>query len=548
LNIERPTSNIEHRTGDALKIARRRYLIALALIALAAATLVLLSSRWGIATSSDSARYIRSARHVLGRDPETPVVIEAPAEQAHYPPLYPATLALLSLGGADPLDAARWLAVILIAANCVFAAELVRTSTASRAAALFTASLVAFTPGSLAIHCWALSEPLYICLTLLGFRLLLPNLTQPKLRRVIIAAFIIGLAMLTRYAGAALIPAGALMLLLLTANRSRLQRWLDAIIFAAAASLLPIAWSLRNFLVLHSATNRVIAFHPVGLDHLIDLAQVCWSWLGADQPIHPALTFASAAIALAVLIAGCYFAIHRVGNKRNLPTAVLIYILVFGAMLAVSISLIDFHTPIDNRVLAPVYIAWLILVGCVFAPLLADRLNSHRNLLLFPFVVSPVLLLVLWNAARSAIFITMLYQTGGGFAQQSWRESGIIAAVKNLPPDQIVYTNAPGAVYLLTARPIIITIPAEFSASSQLPNTDYAENMARMETDLRAHKAVLVYLSRYGKARANNDAQIGRKLGLRPILRHKDDIIYEAAPASTMPITTLSSTSPSTRP
>src|SRR5688500_12653793 len=92
-----------------------RYVAALIGIATLAMLIVLLASRWGIATSSDSARYIRSARHALGRTPETPIVIEAPAEQAHYPPMYSTVLALISLPGADPLTAARWLHALLLA-------------------------------------------------------------------------------------------------------------------------------------------------------------------------------------------------------------------------------------------------------------------------------------------------------------------------------------------------------------------------------------------------------------------------------------------------
>ena len=126
MEIETPRSN----TGSA-------YFVALALIAVAAFVVVLLATRWGISTSSDSARYIRSARHVLGREVrvETEVSAEAKAEQAHYPPMYSTVLALSSLGGADPLHAARGLHALLLAANAVIAAELVRRFTCSLSAA-----------------------------------------------------------------------------------------------------------------------------------------------------------------------------------------------------------------------------------------------------------------------------------------------------------------------------------------------------------------------------------------------------------------------------
>src|SRR5687767_5998631 len=119
MNVEHSTSEFEHRTGEGTRGISRAYVVALATVAAAAVLVMLLTTRWGISTSPDSARYIRSARHVLGRDARVDVGIEAKAEQAHFPPMYSSVLALLSIGGADPLVAARWLHAVLLAANAV---------------------------------------------------------------------------------------------------------------------------------------------------------------------------------------------------------------------------------------------------------------------------------------------------------------------------------------------------------------------------------------------------------------------------------------------
>src|SRR5688572_29071506 len=125
------------------------YWVLLGIIAIGAIVIVLLATRWGIATSSDSARYVRAARQLLGREEIVVLPIEAPAQRAHYPPLYSTLMAVLSICGADPLTAARWLNALLLAANAIFAAELVRRFTRSGAAAIFTAAVIAFLPGSL---------------------------------------------------------------------------------------------------------------------------------------------------------------------------------------------------------------------------------------------------------------------------------------------------------------------------------------------------------------------------------------------------------------
>src|SRR5436305_211157 len=101
------------RSGEAvqadgvLNSGRVQYAVILATIAAAAFFIVIYATRCGIATSSDSARYIRSARHVLGREAEAPPPVEAPAEQAHYPPPSSSVLARISLGGTDAPVAAR---------------------------------------------------------------------------------------------------------------------------------------------------------------------------------------------------------------------------------------------------------------------------------------------------------------------------------------------------------------------------------------------------------------------------------------------------------
>src|SRR3954469_22886232 len=105
MNIEHRTFKIEWSTKE-----RRRFWLALIGVALVAIVVLIMSTRWGLATSSDSARYVRTARGVYeSREPS--VDAEEPKhEQAHFPPFYPICLAIAGkLSSADPLASARWL-------------------------------------------------------------------------------------------------------------------------------------------------------------------------------------------------------------------------------------------------------------------------------------------------------------------------------------------------------------------------------------------------------------------------------------------------------
>src|SRR5262245_57078988 len=137
MNFERPTSNFELPT-----VERRVFRIGVALITVAAVAAMIASTFWGIGLSSDSARYVRTARHILGVEP----VIESGEpkhEQAHYPPFYPLILAVFSwITRTDPLVAARWLSIAILAANTMLAAVIVRRFGGAAWAGILAAALV----------------------------------------------------------------------------------------------------------------------------------------------------------------------------------------------------------------------------------------------------------------------------------------------------------------------------------------------------------------------------------------------------------------------
>ena len=72
----------------------------------------------------------------------------------------------------------------------------------------------------------------------------------------------------------------------------------------------------------------------------------------------------------AFMVAGAAIAIRKVSASNEstaLSRTMLLFIVCFAVMLAWSISFVDYHTPVDERILAPVWAAWVILVGVVIA-------------------------------------------------------------------------------------------------------------------------------------------------------------------------------------
>jgi hypothetical protein len=144
--------------------------------------------------------------------------------------------------------------------------------------------------------------------------------------------------------------------------------------------------------------------------------------------------------------------------------------------------------------------------------------------------------------------VERLFRDGAGFAHRQWQQSPTLRAVGKLPPEMQIFTNAPGAVYLVTGREFILTIPAETSASSRLPNAEYPMLMDRIAGEMRAGRGVLVYLKRYGAKRAfyPTEQELKKRLGLHPAGRFSDGTIYDyvAGSATTTTTTTTTTTAP----
>ena len=505
----------------------RRYPLALGFIAVTAFLVMLLATRWGIATSQDSASYVRWARDAFKSGADG----ESGAETAHVPPGYSTTLAILSLPGIDPLVAARWLHALLLAANAVIAAELVRRFTGSEPAALFVAVVAAFSYPSIYIYTLALSEPLYIFFALLSLALLASHVERPRWSLLIASALLAGLGVLTRYAGWAGVGAGVTCLLLLP-SRPVGRRTVEAILFAAPAAALPVGWAIRNLLVLESATNRVAVWHPVNFGHFEAAGRTAWSWLVADKTVHWTVGTLALLAVLAILIAP----LIRARGERTLAGTMALFCLAFVALLTVSISLFDAYTPVDIRILSPVYAAWLIAAGCLIAQL-HGRSDKAR---LLTWVIAGTI--GVWSVVRGIDLAYEQFRDGGGFANKQWRESPTVAAARQVSPGKRIYTNAPGAMYLLTGRPTLAPIPVDYNASSGRKNPGYTAASARMRDEIRAGRAVMVYLNRYGRRRPRypTEQRLQRELRLDPLAKFDDGGVYgfiapTTAPASTSP-------------
>jgi len=119
-------------------------------------------------------------------------------------------------------------------------------------------------------HACALSESLYIFLTLTGFHLLACDLSKPRPGKQMLASIGVASAFMARYVGLTNLIT-ALVALMLFQQGSFMTRIRRSLFFAITACAIPAAWCLRNAIAAGTLLSRTLAWHPPQAQNLRSL-------------------------------------------------------------------------------------------------------------------------------------------------------------------------------------------------------------------------------------------------------------------------------------
>jgi 4-amino-4-deoxy-L-arabinose transferase-like glycosyltransferase len=439
-------------------------LLGCALVAAAAALLVVAGTPHGIGLSHDTDAYVSAARSLLAGEGFR--VRGEPL--AHYPPLYPAMLALSASWSGDVVEGARLLQALLFAATAALVAGCAWRSSGSVVAGLLAAGLVLACRSTLRVHLMAWSEPLFLLLSLAGLWLLALHLDRPRPVLRLGAALMLAGALLTRYAGIALLVPAAAGILLFAGGSVR-RRARDAGILLALASGPLALWLVRNAALSGGAVHRSLAVHPVTAAQLEDGLRTLSFWIWPFQ-----LGSLLGAVVLALALAGAAAAsLRRSGTP--LERLLWLFLLAYPVFLLLSISFVDAETPLRERTLAPLYLAGVLLGVLLACRAPAGPVRTVAALLGVLLVAVHALRgFDLWEASR---------RTGLGYADQRWNESELLRELRALPDGTLLYSNAPDLISLRLARPAR-WLPRHFDGTAQRENPAFEQELLRMRQDL----------------------------------------------------------------
>lgn len=452
-------------------------------------------TRWGIGLSPDSVVYIVAARNLLHGDGLSVFSSSGDfAPMIHYPPLLSILLASIGFSGIDPIDSSRVLNVVLFGVNISLLGLLVHASARSFWLSVSASFLMLISFPMVLVHSMAWSEPIFILFALLGLFFLIQYTARPSGPNLAAAALSVGLACIARYAGVSLIATGAIGIFLL-ATGGRKKRLLDAMFFCSISSLLVVLWGIRNIIVAGSPAGRKIVFHPPGAEQLESALITISGWL--LPPTIPSRFMWAGTLGMILLAVSFLLASQRGGKMEGsslhgmLRPAGLAGLLAvnYVLLLAFSISFLDAQIPLDNRILAPIYVAALIgclcLVNALFARLgESGGLSIALALLLAGFSTVHLMKSASWMAAH--------YYGGVGYASREWKQSEVIRYIDGLEPQIAIFSNGPDVIALLTGR-FATMIPRKINPETRSANGRYPDELAAMKRELQARSGVLVY-------------------------------------------------------
>src|ERR671918_716069 len=142
--------------------------IALSLIALIGIVLIIKATPNGLGLSDDSIAYIAGARSMAAGEGYREAWLASNQPVTHFPPAFSSVLAFFGLFGVDPLRAARWVNALLFGLNAALLGILGWRMTPSLMAGIALAGLFVLCADLLQVHAVAMSEPLFIFLSLMS--------------------------------------------------------------------------------------------------------------------------------------------------------------------------------------------------------------------------------------------------------------------------------------------------------------------------------------------------------------------------------------------
>lgn len=507
-----------------------KFFLGASFVAMVGMVLVAYATTSGPGLSPDSRGYLQAARfihqgrgicNINGNGDVVPLT--------HFAPLYPILLAGFS-GGADPLDRARALGIVIFGINIVLGGLIVfRQSGRSALAGVIGSVLVAISFDMIRVHVMVWSEPAFVTFMLAAFLLLAEYLNTQKLVWLVTGALAVACAFALRYSGASLVMAMGLVLLLFPGRTLRRQI-ADGAIFGAISVLPMLLWIVRNRIEAGNAADRAIAFHPPNW-HDIQISLITFvSWL---VPVEMNTILAAVIVCIVALIVLTPILLRARSNEQAppedralrflLPAFASVYLL----FLLFSVSFVDAHTPLDYRILSPLYVTLILWLAALFLRKLSSGIVDRPTRVVIAVVIAGFIGI---NLGRSSAWARSTSKEGIGFGAKIWRNSPTLAYLAKLPPNTLLYSNAPDLIDFRVNR-FAKPVPKVMDPITRKPEKTYVPYLQGLRDDLTAHGGYIVWFNIRSGSRwyLVTEEQFKKDCPVQQVAKFHDGTVYQLA-------------------
>lgn len=376
-----------------------------------------------------------------------------------FPPGVPAIVAVGDLVGIGAGWALRVFNAVSLGLSVYLGYLLLRRHIRSGLLVISATAFLGVSLPLLAVAKMAWSEPGFIVVAL-AFILILERVSFTRYQGVpglVAAASLVWLGFLFRYAGLALVPIGAISLVIGRWSRGWRPAIRDASIFTVLSSLVPAAWMARNLAV----DGSLMGYRPPSADGLLFTLRQFNSTLGSwvlPEPIPESLTWiAGVVVAVTLGVTVAWVLVKQDVGERSgaqdsigalVPLAVFV---VADSIYLISAQMTTVIDALDNRLMSPLYVPMVVLVAVAIdrALLGATVKRGRRHRSMATLLMMTFLLL---QAAAFARDVRASAIAGVGFARRSWQESELVDAVRALPATATIYSNNHFALWATTGR------------------------------------------------------------------------------------------------
>jgi type IV secretory pathway VirB2 component (pilin) len=477
---------------------------------------VLATTQNGVGISPDSVAYIGGARQILAGKGFTEAYPPGNRPMTHFAPVYSIVLAAFGLISLDPQVMAKWLnAGLFLATGAVTGIYLVHRLH-SKGVVYLSGLAIALAVPLRTIYSMAWTEPLFIFLMVCGFLILNAALESKNNPYLVISALLLGLCAVVRYAGLVFVPIIGTWLLIFTPEPfyGRIRK----AALGMAISLLPsVLWWSRNYSLTGWLTDRRLAAHPISPGTAAQVIHTITHWIIPTGSSSQRLAVLSVAVLVLGLLLWRSKSEFRI-KLLPLETLLIIFCAAYVLFLFVSISFFDAQTPLDDRVLSPLYFPLLIL-----AALFLDAIfKLRRRGITLPILLSVLILSILqvqsitrWAAAN---------REGFGYDRTFWNQSLALKWLRSTPVEAPIYSNAPDLIYFKT-QISTYGLPVKQPPSSLETNPQYPAEMQAL-AEAMDNQGLLIFFSGIGRSYMPGERELQKEFGLVSILKDEMGSVY----------------------